>query len=189
MIALRSFWDRLIDELQEIEAAIVGLWRQSFIEEFHNDPYSGIAVIAPRYHWKPLLPAHRTEQAQILERYTHWRELFGRCHLHHSSDIQQEIQRAHENVMSAIELRTGWSTEATVEQNAAHLAHNLSIFRQIFAPPESGARDLLIPDTNALLMSADPMPTSLTRNGSILFLRRPCSPNWTSSNGSERPSR
>jgi hypothetical protein len=157
MISLQPFQQRLTDEIDKIEAAIVDLWRKGCIEEFRNDPYSAIVLVTHRYHWKSLPPEHRGLQAKLLGRYQHWSELFNRCHAQHSSDVQEEIKETHAYVISAIELQTSWATEATVEGNAAYLAKRLTVFRQLLehsAPAE--AEFVLVPDTNALLQSADP---------------------------------
>jgi len=157
MIPFRSFQQRLTDELDKIEANIVDLWRKSSIEEFRNDPYSGIVVITHRYHWKSLPAEHRGLQAKILGTYKHWFELFDRCHAQHSSDVRDEIRETDSYVISAIQLQTSWATEATVDENAAYLAKRLIVYRQLLAHPVSGTPELvLVPDTNALLQSADP---------------------------------
>lgn len=157
MIAFRSFQKRLTEELEAIEAAIVDLWRQTRIEEFRNDPHSAVVVITHRYYWKTLPPEHRDAQARLIAQYRHWRELFNRCFARHSEEVQRDIKEASDYVTSAIELQTGWSTEATVEENAAFLAKNLAVFRQLLAHPASEmAEFVLVPDTNALLVSADP---------------------------------
>lgn len=135
MISLRSFQQRLTDELDKIEAAIVDLWRKGSIEEFHNDPYSGIVVITHQYHWKALPAEHRGLQAQLVGKYKHWFELFNRCHAQHSSDVRDEIKKTDSYVISAIEFQTSWATEATVDGNAAYLAKRLTTFRQLLAHP------------------------------------------------------
>jgi len=157
VISLRSFQQRLTDELDKIEAAIVELWRKGSIEEFRNDPYSAVVFITHRYHWKSLPPEHRGQQAKLLGRYQHWSELFSRYHAQHSTDVQDEIKETHTYVVSAIELQTSWATEATVEGNAAYLAKRLTVFRQLLAHPAPAAAEfVLVPDTNVLLQSADP---------------------------------
>ena len=66
MISLRSFQERLTDELQKIEAGILDLWRKSQIEEFRDDPYSEVVFITHRYYWKTLPPEHRDAQAKLI---------------------------------------------------------------------------------------------------------------------------
>jgi hypothetical protein len=49
MIQLHSFRQRLTDELQKVEVAILELWRKSGIDEFRNDPNSGVLFIVHPY--------------------------------------------------------------------------------------------------------------------------------------------
>ena len=157
MIEFRSFQKRLTEELANIEAGIVELWRKSGIGEFHNDPYSGVVFITHQYHWKPLAPEHRDAQAKLLARNRHWCELFNRCYAQHGSDVLRDIKETNDYVTSAIELQTGWSTDATVDQNAVYLAKKLSVFRQLLAHSAINAPEfVLVPDTNVLVNSADP---------------------------------
>ncbi len=155
MVLLRSFQHRLTDELQDIEAAIHDLWSKSRIEEFRNDPDSAVVLITNRYYWKALAPEHRGRQAQIIGKYRHWYELFNRCHPQYSGDVQRDIRETHDYVITAIELQTGWHTESRVDENAAYLAKKLSVFRQLLAA-STVPEFVLVPDTNALLKSADP---------------------------------
>jgi hypothetical protein len=157
MIEFRSFQKRLTEELANIEAAIVELWRKSGIEEFRNDPYNGVVFITHQYYWKTLAPEHRDAQAKLIAKYRHWCELFNRCYAQHGSDVQRDIRETNDYATSAIELQTGWSTEATMDQNAAYLAKKLAVFRQLLVHTATNAPEfVLVPDTNALLISADP---------------------------------
>ena len=157
MISFRSFQKRLTEELDNIEAAIIDLWRKSRIEEFRNDPYSSVVVITHRYYWRTLAAEHRGAQAQLIANYRHWCELFNRCFSQHSGEVKRDIEETNNYVTSAIELQTGWSTEATVEENSAYLAKKLAVFRQLLAHPATQAPEfVLVPDTNVLLNSADP---------------------------------
>jgi rRNA-processing protein FCF1 len=155
MILFQSFHRRLTDELQEIETAIIDLWRTSQIEEFRNDPDSAVVLITHRYYWKTLEPEHRGQQAQLIGKYRHWHELFERGHSRHSSEVQQEIKETNDYIIAAIELQTGWSTKPTVEQNGVYLSKKLGGFRQLLAP-HGTPQYVLVPDTNALLKTADP---------------------------------
>lgn len=158
MIRFQTFQERLTTELDKIKAAIVDLWRNGSIEEFRNDPYSGVVFITHRYHWKPLAPEHLGTQAKLLRAYRHWAELFDQCHAQHSSEVQEEIKETHGYIISAIELQTSWATEATVDGNATYLEKRLAIFRQLLAHSPAGTPEfVLVPDTNALLQSAEPV--------------------------------
>lgn len=156
MIAFESLRQRLDNELQWLENAILELWRTSRIEEFRNDPNSGVFVLMHPYYWAKLSMEYRPTQAQISTRYTHWFEIFSRCYSRHRSDIQGAIEQANGYTVSAIDLDTGWGTAPTFDGNRKQLADNLAIFRSLLhAKPVGEAQYVLVPDTNALLRSAE----------------------------------
>ncbi len=157
MIPLQSFRERLALELQKIEAGIIGLWTNSEIEEFRNDPDSGIVIIGrPSYSWKSLPDEHRAAQARAMERYRCWYEVFQRSHSMHASDVQREIEDRNKYVIAAIELDTSWQTEPTIDENQAYLSKELDFFRRLLCSQGPEPELILVPDTNAMLKSAKP---------------------------------
>jgi hypothetical protein len=157
VISLQSFQERLTNELQTIEAAILDLWHKSQIEEFRNDPRSGIVFLGNPYYWKALPIEHRAAQARLLGRYRHWYELFYRCHAQHSSDMQDQLDQTNAHVLAAIELKSDWGTAATFEENRTLLSDKLNFFRSLLEQHLSNETEfVLVPDTNALLKAADP---------------------------------
>jgi hypothetical protein len=157
VIPFQSFQERLTNELQKIEAAILVLWQKSEIEEFRNDPNSGIVFIVHPYYWKALPIEHRATQARLLSKYRHWYELFCGCHAHHSSDVRDKIEKTNTDILDAIELKSDWGTRATFDENRVCLSDNVTIFRHLLEHPlASDTEFTLVPDTNALLKSADP---------------------------------
>lgn len=147
----------LLVELQEIEAGIIDLWQKSTIAQFRNDPDSSIVFVCPRYYWKALPDEHRASQARVMERYHQWHELLKRTHSTHSEEVQRELQEEHEYMIAAIELNTSWNTEPTLEQNRAYLAKKLDFFRRLLGSGSTQRDLVVIPDTNAMLKSANPM--------------------------------
>ena len=131
MIAFESFHARLSKELDDIEAAIWDLWSKSGIEEFRQDPYSNVLIVVHPYFWKKLPIEYRSGQAQLLGRYRHWHELFKRCHIQHSTDVHESIDQVNADILSAIELESGWGTAATVQQNRASLSEKVGVFHQL----------------------------------------------------------
>jgi hypothetical protein len=157
MISFESFQKRLAIELQKIEVAILDLWSKTQIEEFRNDPNSGIFFMVHPYSWKTLPIEHRAAQAKLLGQYRHWYELFYRCHAQHSSEVQGKINEINTIVLAAIELESDWGTAATFEENRALLSGEIALFRSLLDQHATGANEfVLVPDTNALLRSADP---------------------------------
>ena len=156
MIQLHSFRQRLTDELQKVEVAILELWRKSGIDEFRNDPNSGVLFIVHPYYWKALPIEHRAEQAKLLGQYRHWYELFYRCHAQHSSDVQDNIDKTNTHLVAAIELKSDWGTAATFEENRVLLASKIRLFSNLLEQHAGETEFILVPDTNALLKSSDP---------------------------------
>lgn len=157
MIALEPFGARLTKELDQIEAGIVDLWSKTGLREFRNDPHSQIFVVTHPYSWNALPLEYKGPQAALLQRYRHWYELFHRCHAQHSSDLLQDLKEVDEYLISAIELQSDWSTRATHSENGIYLRERLGVSRSLLAQYTSEPSDLvLVPDTNALLKSADP---------------------------------
>jgi rRNA maturation endonuclease Nob1 len=159
MIPFESFRQRLQTELDVVEGAILNLWRKNKIEEFRNDPSSGVFIMMPPYYWGSLAPEHRSIQAKVKKQYEHWHELFSRCHSRHSRDVKEEIKRVGKYVICAIEFTSDWGIEPTFEGNRERLSRELGQFRSLLqAQPGNQDEFILVPDTNALLKSADPTP-------------------------------
>jgi hypothetical protein len=157
VIAFQSFRERLTNDLKKIEASLLELWQKSRIKEFRNDPNSDLFFHTHPYSWEPLAIEQRSAQARLLTRFQHWYELFHCCHARHSSDVQDELGTVNEYVLSAIELKTDWATGATFQENRTYLSDKLALFYQFLEHPVTGdAEFILVPDTNALLKSADP---------------------------------
>ena len=158
MTPFQSFRSRLASELQRIEASILELWKKSQIDRFRNDPCSQIVFVAPPYHWKPLLVEHLASQAALNTIFQRWLKLFSLYHSRHNSDVQNEIRSASEFVNAAIELNMSWQMQPTFEENREYLSKRLDIFRRLLTCRVDDAPSLiLVPDTNALLRTADPV--------------------------------
>jgi hypothetical protein len=157
MVVIESLRQRLESELQEIENAILDLWRKSRIEEFRNDPHSSIIMFFPPHYWKSLPAEHRAAQARVSARYEHWFGVFSGCYSRHSDDVQHAIKQANEYTISAIALHTDWGTEPTFDGNQKRLAERLGVFRSLLRAGSDGQDQyILIPDTNSLIKSAEP---------------------------------
>lgn len=157
MISFHSFQAHLAHELQKIEAGILDLWQKSAIQEFRNDPNSNVVFFVHPYSWKALPIEHRSLQAHLLRQYRHWYELFYRCHAHHSSDMQERLRETSTSILAAIELESDWGTSATFEENRSLLADKIELFRSLLEQHAAEATEfVLVPDTNALLQSAQP---------------------------------
>jgi hypothetical protein len=157
MIAFQPFRERLVNELCKIDAGIVDLWRKSQIEKFRDDPASGLVFVGRSYYWKPLAIEPRAAQAKLLNQYRHWYEVFYRCHLQYSGDIRDDINNTNTDILSAIELKSDLGMAATFEENRALLSNEIGLFRNLLEQHVPHEREfVIVPDTNALLKSADP---------------------------------
>jgi len=157
MNPLRSFSSRLESELREIEASIVELWQNSRIEEFRNDPNSQVVFVALRFYWQTLPVEYGAAQAQLNRRYKRWYEMFHLSHSEDSTNVQDEIKATNDYVSEAIQLNTGWQTEPSFDENRAYLSKKLDFFRKLLGHPGTSESEfVVVPDTNALLKSADP---------------------------------
>jgi PIN domain len=157
VIAFESFQERLASALESIESAILDLWRKTDLTEFRNDPRSQFFVVTHPYRWKPLPIEYKSAQARLLAQYRHWFELFQRCHAQHSSDVQTDIAEIDTRILAAIELQSDWGTAATFEVNRLRLNETIDSFRTFLQQHIPDGKDfVVVPDTNALLKSADP---------------------------------
>jgi len=157
MIAFQSFRERLASTLESIESGILDLWRKADLTEFRNDPHSMLVVITHPYRWKPLPIEHKAAQARLLAQYRHWFELFQRCHAQHSSDVQTDIAETNTRILAAIELQSDWGTGATFEDNRRRLGETVDSFRNLLQQHATSEKDfVLVPDTNALLITGEP---------------------------------
>ena len=157
MIVFESFRERLAKTLDSIESAILDLWKKTDLTEFRNDPHSPFFVVTHPYRWKPLPIEHKAAQARLLAQYRHWFELFQRCHAQHSGDVQTDIAETNTRILGAIELQSDWGTAATFEENRLRLKETFDSFRSFLQQHITDGKDfVVVPDTNALLITSDP---------------------------------
>ena len=157
MIHFHPFQERLADELQRIENGILELWKKTKLLEFRNDPNSGVVFFVHPYYWQKLPIERRAEQAKLLGQYRHWYELFSRCHAQHSSDVQASLAQTNKSIVAAIELESDWGTAPTYDENRVQLCGRIEEFRALLRQHVRQEPEFtLVPDTNALLKSADP---------------------------------
>lgn len=98
---------------------------------------------------------YRSHQVKVLTEYRHWYELFYRCHAKHSADVRDKIAEISKYIGAAIELESDWGTGATFEENRASLAEKIGFVRKLLQVHSASVNFILVPDTNALLKSAD----------------------------------
>jgi hypothetical protein len=90
---VRSLADRLLGQLDEIERAMLELVDCSTIEEFRNDPYSGVVVVVPPHYWGKPDAAQQRLQMQLNKLYAPWIEMVRYLLAPASQEVHQEIKR------------------------------------------------------------------------------------------------
>jgi rRNA-processing protein FCF1 len=157
VIVFESFRERLASTLESFESAILDLWRKTDLTEFRNDPHSPFFFVTHPYRWKSLPIEHKAAQARLLSQYRRWFELFHRCHVQHSGDVQTDIAEINTRLLAAIELQSDWGTAATFEENRLRLKETVDSFRNFLQQHITDGKDfVVVPDTNALLITSEP---------------------------------
>ena len=155
---MHSFAERLLHELDKVEALMLELLDTSTIERFRNDPDSGIIIVAPPYYWGKADEQQQRLQMILKQAYLDWFERFQMLFDYASEEVHAEIDATHKSIMGWIDKTDrNWDVPPTIDEAKKKSAEKMSVFRRLIrlSTASSETRIVLVPDTNALIAVPD----------------------------------
>lgn len=149
----KSFAERLVDELEAIEADFTGIVQGSTIRRSQlNDSPGGVVFVGfPDFYWQ----AHEfvAERTAVLRVLNDWLALFELLHRGALPETRERIEKAEHQLRIWLE-RDGsdHSVPRTTAEALNIAAQTFNEFRALVALATTGEREtLVVPDTNVLL--------------------------------------
>lgn len=154
-----SYIDNLLSELDGIEKKMMDLLDISTIKEFHNDPYSGVAILAPTYYWGETDDKQKLLQMELNDEYAEWFSHLTLLFRNGTPEISDKIDSADKTIRSWINKESDWSIKATIQENKLLFKDQVHSLKLLLLMKQQGGIELLIavPDTNAIIKAPDPI--------------------------------
>ncbi len=148
---------RLDQQLHEIESQVLDFLDASTIEKRIEDPFSEVLLIANDHYWGKDDDNQMRLQLKLLKSYTEWFEHFHLLFHHSSSDMQKQISKTNSSIRKWIEKENGWSVPFAIEEAKARFKEDIQTYYELIRILKTSdkANIILVPDTNALIISPD----------------------------------
>lgn len=143
--------------LKEIEEGLCNFISAIRIGKFRNNPYSGVAVIAPPYFYdKNISDDQKKLQIDLKKKFSEWEEHFLLLTKNLSSDIKKtKIQESIKYIKKQIGLKSDWVIRSTIDGNIEEIKKRFEELYNIINLFKSEDFIILIPDTNSLIKAPD----------------------------------
>jgi rRNA-processing protein FCF1 len=158
MSDISSYIHQIKLAIQEIELEMVGFIGKCEIEEFHNDPYSNVVMVAPTYYWGKLTDNQKQIQMGLKKDFIEWLEHFNLLFINASESTKDKIDETQKFLLRWIEQEYGdWSVSANTQKNIIALRKEFKILYDFIKIFENKDVDelIVIPDTNSLIICQD----------------------------------
>jgi rRNA-processing protein FCF1 len=157
MAEIVSYVVHLKQDFQKIECQMLELLDISTIEEFRNDPNSGIVFITPPYYWGDTDEQQKILQMQLVRKYYYWIEHFKLLFSSASQEITQQIEETHKFITSWIEKESSWEVPSKIESAKRLFQERVQVFYELLNLLETTDRHeiIVVPDTNSLIAVPD----------------------------------
>lgn len=116
MPKITSYVARLKQDFQNIENQMMELLDISTIEEFRNDPNSGLVFISPPYEWGDTNEQQKILQMELVKNFADWIEHFKLLFRNGSQGISQQIEETQNFITSWIEKEGSWDVPSTIDK-------------------------------------------------------------------------
>lgn len=148
----------LEQRLQTIENQMDDFMDTSTIKKYPYDPFDDIVIIGSSdYYWGESDEKQQHFQLKLLRAYSAWFEQFRMLFYGSSELLQKEILLTHADIVALIEKKDGWSVPHSIDEAKQIIHDKIQHFYQllhIFQNSSIG-EIILVPDTNALIISPD----------------------------------
>jgi len=156
----KSFLERMIEGLQQIESYMIEFIDASSVGQWEKNMGSPVRLVRPDFHWEPSDEVQTRLQIRLKGSYSQWIAQL-RLLLHGGpEEILTDVRQTDEFVVDWIEKRMGseWCLGPDMEKNKAVFRGGLEPFyRLIRSLDDASKRELiLVPDTNSMIQSPDP---------------------------------
>lgn len=153
---MKSYFDQLSEELNEIDLLFREFLKGISIRQFRNDTYSGVFILTHEFFYNTdISESQRKQQIALLNKYSQWEEHFNLLTDAMPEDISKEIASGEKDIRELIELKSGWGTKATIDENIQDNTKILDRLKEILRLLSKEEAVVLIPDTNALILDPD----------------------------------
>jgi rRNA-processing protein FCF1 len=157
MIEVKSYIQRLQEQLRVIEHKTIELIGASTINRFYNVPDSAVIIIAPPFYWGKTDERQKRLQMEILKLYRPWIEHIRLLFNEAPNEISQEIDDIDKFVMRWVQKESSWDIPASIEEAKAVFSKKIRRFFELLEMLESSKhrKVIVVPDTNALIICPD----------------------------------
>ncbi len=156
---MKTTSEKIRQHLNRIAEQSAKLVRELPIKRFDKNRSSGIVFIAPDYYWGEITPAQRNEQLQLKKDYDNISEHVRFIFKDAPKDVRHRLEQADKLLTRWIYLEENWSIRPDPEANAAKLLKDSEEIKSIIDILDASKDKsvTIIPDTNSLLNSCDPL--------------------------------
>ncbi len=152
-----TYIEKIETWLKEIEKNLCNFISTIKIEKFHNNPHSGVAIIAPPYFYdKNISDDQKKLQIDLKKKFSEWEEHFLLLTKNLSLDIKKtKIQESIKYIKKQIELKSDWVIRSTIDGNIEEIKKRFGGIYNIINLFKGEDFIILIPDTNSLIKAPD----------------------------------
>jgi K+/H+ antiporter YhaU regulatory subunit KhtT len=167
--------ERLKEHFRKVTSELRNLLKEIKVK-FVDFTMPNIAIVRPDYYWNQCTPQQESIRIRIKRDYERFYEMLNLLLRQAPNDVTSRFSEADKRFRDYIELESNWSLTESMTENLKHfdeaaedVASILSIFNH-----EQNRETLLIPDTNSLLINADPVTyRGVTKIDKFTFLLLP----------------
>ena len=157
MVSVKSYVERLQEQLNDIERKMLDLLDVSTISHFRNDPDSYVVAIAPPHYWGETDEKQKRLQMEVLKLYKPWIEHVRLLFLGATNEVAEQINETDTFVTGWVQKEYTWDVPESVEAAKAIFSQRIQSFARSFHVLElqKQRRTIVVPDTNALIICSD----------------------------------
>lgn len=157
MTEMISYVVGLKQDFQKIECQMLELLDISTIEEFRNDPDSGVVFITPPYYWGETNEQQKILQMQLVAKYYDWIEHFKLLFSSASQEITKQIEETHKFIISWIEKENSWEVPSNIKSGKHLFQEKVQVYYKLLnlLEPTDRHEIIVVPDTNSLIAVPD----------------------------------
>jgi len=171
---MKSYFQQLSEELDEIKTVFRSFLEGVTIKRFMNDPYSNVFILIHEFFYNTdITNDQKKKQIELLQKYTQWEEHFDLLTRNLPKEITKEIDTCKKTIKELIELKSGWGTKATIEENIVINEQSINKLQSILSLVTKEENIVLVPDTNALIIDSDFGDYKKIEKGTFTILLNP----------------
>jgi len=155
---MKTTSEKIRSELNSITKRLCELIRELPIKRL-NRHGTGVVIFAPEYFFEEPSPIQRNIQLNLKNQYDKISELLKLIFQNAPTDITYKLDQVDKLFRIWLQLESNWSVEPNPNQNVQKLLKDSAQFNPILDILDaSNTKDIsIIPDTNSLLISCDPL--------------------------------